>query len=461
MAEKLVPYSPLLSAQLPGGSQILDRNLLAIKKSLDAATGTINRLTTIININVSGDTGQPFAPIDAKYILQQPSAPLTNAQALSLLPTGLLKNTTGTGVLSTAVVGVDLFYQTVSDPIAGTLTQRPILRAGSGMTAVDDAGNTRTVLNIDLSTGIAGGQSVIGGTAAGNALTLRSTTNATRGLINVGLAGNVWFDEALNELALNASADFAHFNVTGANFEGVFESWSANVFIVHSEAGGTGTVRAIKLSSTAGLTFDTYVQINGATAAANSALTVGHATNSDRDHVSFFVGGGTQGATGTNDNTLADVVPSNTTVRAGVTGGIYSTQRIHSLTYSSAAATSPAKLVSLYIDDAPTAGANISGTTFSYALYVASGDVQFGGNAGVTGNLQVTGQASAHSLIVTGSGGTILEANGDTTLLGFFGVTAVARQTGGAATAGATYTATEQGMINRMYSALRTYGLLT
>jgi len=45
--------------------------------------------------------------------------------------------------------------------------------------------------------------------------------------------------------------------------------------------------------------------------------------------------------------------------------------------------------------------------------------------------------------------------------LGFFGVAVVAQQTGGAATAGGAYTATEQGMINRMYSALRAYGLLT
>jgi hypothetical protein len=45
--------------------------------------------------------------------------------------------------------------------------------------------------------------------------------------------------------------------------------------------------------------------------------------------------------------------------------------------------------------------------------------------------------------------------------IGFFGTTAVVKQTGGAATAGGTYTATEQTMINAMYTALRNYGLLT
>jgi hypothetical protein len=45
--------------------------------------------------------------------------------------------------------------------------------------------------------------------------------------------------------------------------------------------------------------------------------------------------------------------------------------------------------------------------------------------------------------------------------LGFYGATPVVQQTGGAATAGASYTSTEQGMINRMYTALRTLGLLS
>jgi len=51
----------------------------------------------------------------------------------------------------------------------------------------------------------------------------------------------------------------------------------------------------------------------------------------------------------------------------------------------------------------------------------------------------------------------------DGTGIGFFtmAATPAAQQTGGAATAGGTYTATEKGMINAMYTALRAYGLLT
>lgn len=47
------------------------------------------------------------APDNAKYIVQQPSSGLSAEQALSALATGLLKNTTTTGVLSIAVPGTD------------------------------------------------------------------------------------------------------------------------------------------------------------------------------------------------------------------------------------------------------------------------------------------------------------------------------------------------------------------
>jgi hypothetical protein len=47
------------------------------------------------------------APTGATYITQTPDATLSAEQALSLLGTGLLKNTTGTGVLSIGVAGTD------------------------------------------------------------------------------------------------------------------------------------------------------------------------------------------------------------------------------------------------------------------------------------------------------------------------------------------------------------------
>lgn len=48
-----------------------------------------------------------FAPISATYITQTADATLTNEQALGSLATGILKNTTTTGILSIAVAGTD------------------------------------------------------------------------------------------------------------------------------------------------------------------------------------------------------------------------------------------------------------------------------------------------------------------------------------------------------------------
>lgn len=49
------------------------------------------------------------APTDATYITQTPSAGLSAEQALSVLATGIVKNTTTTGVLSIAVEGTDYY----------------------------------------------------------------------------------------------------------------------------------------------------------------------------------------------------------------------------------------------------------------------------------------------------------------------------------------------------------------
>ncbi len=53
--------------------------------------------------------GAAGAPTNATYITQTTDGTLTNEQALSLLGTGLLKNTTGTGVLTIGVEGTDYY----------------------------------------------------------------------------------------------------------------------------------------------------------------------------------------------------------------------------------------------------------------------------------------------------------------------------------------------------------------
>lgn len=73
------------------------------------------------------------APSAATYIVQTPDGTLTNEQALSLLATGLLKSTTGTGAVSIAVAGTD--YQIPL--IAGTDYEVPLTFTGPLSRAVN------------------------------------------------------------------------------------------------------------------------------------------------------------------------------------------------------------------------------------------------------------------------------------------------------------------------------------
>lgn len=54
-----------------------------------------------------------------------------------------------------------------------------------------------------------------------------------------------------------------------------------------------------------------------------------------------------------------------------------------------------------------------------------------------------------------------IESDGTQALVGFFGVTGATQQTGGSATAGSSYTASEQGMLQKAYNCLRTFGYLS
>jgi hypothetical protein len=66
--------------------------------------------------------------------------------------------------------------------------------------------NSSGTVTSNLSTGVAGGQSVVGGTAASNSLTLSSTTNATKGKI---LFGTSAYNEVNNKLGIGTTTPAA------------------------------------------------------------------------------------------------------------------------------------------------------------------------------------------------------------------------------------------------------------
>jgi len=82
-------------------SKAIDSLLENLNNKFDALSRRVANLEAVESPSGSS------APVDAKYIVQTPDGTLTNEQALSLLTTGIVKNTTGTGVLSIAVAGTD------------------------------------------------------------------------------------------------------------------------------------------------------------------------------------------------------------------------------------------------------------------------------------------------------------------------------------------------------------------
>lgn len=102
--------------------------------------------TKVLAIKLSGiwkcwdfATASGSSPIDAAYITQTPNSVLNNEQALSLLGTGLVKNTTGTGVLNIAIPGTDFLTPTgngsgLTNLNGGAITTGTVLaaRLGSG-----------------------------------------------------------------------------------------------------------------------------------------------------------------------------------------------------------------------------------------------------------------------------------------------------------------------------------------
>ena len=126
-----------------------------------------------------------------------------NVDRFVILSGGILQyndGNQGNGKVLTSDANGNASWQTVTGGSSGT--------SYTFSTGLTNSGNTVTA---NLSTGVAGGQSVIGGTAANNALTLSSTSNASKGKIYFGTAST--YNEFNDRLGIGttfpgARADF-------------------------------------------------------------------------------------------------------------------------------------------------------------------------------------------------------------------------------------------------------------
>lgn len=142
--------------------------------------GALNGLTASTQTFATGTSGTDFniSSATSTHTFNLPTASATNRGALSS-------------------ANWSTFNSKISPSDTATMLTPYIRLAGTGLTK-----SSQTLLN-NLSTGVSGGQSVVGGTAASNSLTLSSTTNATKGKL---LFGTSAYDEVNNRLGIGTAS---------------------------------------------------------------------------------------------------------------------------------------------------------------------------------------------------------------------------------------------------------------
>lgn len=175
-----------------------------------------------------------YAPPAAKYILQQAHASLPNAQALGALQTGILKNTTSTGILSIATAA-DL-------PLINTLTVdgSPDGSADYVMT-YDASANAHKIVLLDNLPGGGGGavSSVFGRTGA----VVAALNDYTWALIDKTVS-------SLADIATRSASDLNSGTLPDARFPATLPAVSgANLTALNASNIANGTLNAARLPS--------------------------------------------------------------------------------------------------------------------------------------------------------------------------------------------------------------------
>lgn len=150
---------------------------------------TLGTTGTDLSSSVANGTTTPVITLNV------PTASATNRGALSAADWTTFNSKQGALTLTTTGTSG-------AATLVGTTLNIPQY-SGTSYTFSTGLTNTAGTITANLSTGVSGGQSVIGGTAASNNLTLSSTSNATKGKL---LFGTSAYDEVNNRLGIGTAS---------------------------------------------------------------------------------------------------------------------------------------------------------------------------------------------------------------------------------------------------------------
>lgn len=174
----------------------------------DTSVYTKTETNTQIALALAAASAAPNAP----YLTQTPDATLTSEQAMSLLDTGLVKNTTGTGVQSIAVGGVD-YEVPLSFGTGLTRTVNAVALTAPGTLTVSStntsAGNHTHAVTSNSDPGAAA--SLLATNASGHLSLVRLNTDTladrSGGNLTVSPAGDLILDPTGNDALPNTNYD--------------------------------------------------------------------------------------------------------------------------------------------------------------------------------------------------------------------------------------------------------------
>ena len=174
--------------------------------------------------------------------------------------------TAGSGITATPTAGVYNIVNTSPDQtvsISGASGTYPnFTLPTSEVPLTFSQGVTRTTNDVknDLITGKSGGQTVVGGTASGNSLTLSSTNNTTKGKVLIGTSA---YDEVNNRLGIANSSPgrLLTIGAAGAGFD-LYTSSAAND-AVKSVASSSGAGWGVQNTNSSGFSGVEYLDNAG------------------------------------------------------------------------------------------------------------------------------------------------------------------------------------------------------